>query len=91
MSWMSWWLPSIPNLVLPLRRRVNRRLGHLRVQHASLTLRVGQFKRQVEVLTHLLNILERRRAAVQQRLLAPRQPRVDYHLRLPFPTPDKHP
>lgn len=57
----------------------------LRVQHASLTLRVGQFKRQIEVLTHLLEILERRRAAVQQRLLAPLQSRVDYYLRLLFP------
>lgn len=57
----------------------------LRVQHASLTLRVGQFKRQVEVLTHLLDILERRRSAVQQRLLAPLQSRVDHYLRLLFP------
>lgn len=57
----------------------------LRVQHASLTLRVGQFERQAEVLNHLLDILERRRAAVQQRLLAPLQSRVDYYLRLLFP------
>lgn len=84
---MSWRLPSIRNLVLPLRLRVNKRLGQLRVQHASLTLHASQ----VEVLTHLLIILERRRTVVQQRLLAPRQSRVDYYLRRLFPTRDKHP
>lgn len=57
----------------------------LRVQHAALAQRVSQFKRQVDVLTHLLDILERRRAAVQQRLLAPLQTRVDHYLRLIFP------
>lgn len=57
----------------------------LRVQHAALTQRVNQFKRQVDVLTHLLDILERRRAAVHQRLLAPLQTRVDHYLRLIFP------
>lgn len=57
----------------------------LRVQHAALIQRVDQFKRQVEVLTHLLGILESRRAAVQQRLLAPLQARVDHYLRLIFP------
>lgn len=57
----------------------------LRVQHAALAQRVDQFKRQVDVLTHLLGILERRRAAVQQRLLAPLQTRVDHYLRLIFP------
>ncbi|WP_407472053.1 hypothetical protein ABFU69_22550 (plasmid) [Xanthomonas campestris pv. campestris] len=57
----------------------------LRVQHAALIQRVDQFKRQVDVLTHLLDILERRRAAVQQRLLAPLQTRVDHYLRLIFP------
>lgn len=57
----------------------------LRVQQASLNQRVDQFKRQVEVLTHLLDILERRRAAVKQRLLAPLQTRVDHYLRLLFP------
>ena len=57
----------------------------LRVQHAALTQRVNQFKRQVDVLTHLLDILERRRAAGQQRLLAPLQTRVDHYLRLIFP------
>ena len=59
--------------------------NQLRVQHEFLTQRVDQFKRQVEVLTHLLDILERRRAAVQQRLLAPLQTRVDHYLRLLFP------
>lgn len=57
----------------------------LRVQHVSLTQRVDQFERQIEVLTHLLDILERRRAAVQQRLLAPLQARVDHYLRLLLP------
>lgn len=57
----------------------------LRVQQASLNLRFDQFKRQVEVLTHLLDILERRRAAVHQRLLAPLQTRIDHYLRLLFP------
>ncbi len=57
----------------------------LHVQQASLTQRVDQYKRQVEVLTHLLDILERRRSAVQQRLLAPLQTRIDHYLRLLFP------
>ncbi|MEN5316331.1 hypothetical protein ABE509_02120 [[Pseudomonas] hibiscicola] len=39
----------------------------------------------------MLNILERRHAAVQQRLLAALQPRLDYYERLIFPTLDKHP
>lgn len=47
--------------------------------------------REVEVLTHVLNILERHHASVQQRLLAALQSRLDYYLRLIFPTPDKHP
>ena len=36
----------------------------LRVQHAALTQRVDQFKRQLDVLSHLLDILDRRRAVL---------------------------
>lgn len=59
--------------------------AQLQVKHAALAQRVAEFARQVDVITHLLGILERRRDAVQQQLLAPLQAKVDHYLRLIFP------
>lgn len=57
----------------------------LQVKRVAQAARVSEFSRQVTVITHLLQMLEHRREAVQRQLLAPLQARVDHYIRLIFP------
>lgn len=61
------------------------RRGLLQVKRMAQASRVAEFNRQVAVVTHLLQMLEGRREAVQRQLLVPLQARVDHYIRLIFP------